>query len=217
MATPRVKVDATDVVIHRTTSLPRSHIVRRSDGIRLTKTARAVLDEARHREPLPLESLIEDAINQGRCTAQTLRSVASEMAGRGRRGTALLNEVLRGRPAWRRPVDSHPELVLHAALRRAGLELATQPSLQLPDGRTIHPDLGEPDISFYVEIDDHAWHGGRQRTTRDNIRDRQAELGGAKVIRVGTDEIEHRLDALVDEIVDLYRLRRRHILGTHAA
>ena len=37
---------ATDVVIHRTTSLPRAHIVRRSDGIRLTKTARAVLDEA---------------------------------------------------------------------------------------------------------------------------------------------------------------------------
>jgi hypothetical protein len=212
-----VKVDAKDVVIHRTTSLPRAHIVRRSDGIRLTKTARAVLDEARHREPLPLESLIEDAINQGKCTAQTLRSMASDMAGRGRRGTAVLNEVLRGRPAWRRPVDSHPELVLHDALRRAGLELATQPSLHLPDGRTIHPDLGDPEISFYVEIDDHEWHGGRQRTTRDNIRDRQAELGGAKVIRVGTDEIDDRLAALVDEIVDLHRVRRRHILGTAAA
>jgi hypothetical protein len=212
-----VKVSGAEVVIHRTTLLPRSHIVRRADGIRVTKTARALVDESRHREALGLESLIEDAINRGKCTAQTLRSMASEMAGRGRRGTVLFNEVLRGRPAWRRPVDSHPELVLRDALRRAGLELATQPSLELPDGRTIHPDLGDDEVMFYLEIDDHEWHGGRQRTTRDNIRDRQAGLGGAMVVRVGTDEIDERLDDLVVELVELHRVRRRDVAGIDAA
>ena len=212
-----VKVDGKDVVIHRTTLLPRAHIVRRADGIRLTKAARALLDDARHCEALDLESKIEDAINRGKCTPQTLGAMATEMAGRGRRGTVLFADVLRGRPAWRRPVGSHPELVLRDALRRAGLELATQPSLTLPDGRTIHPDLGDDDITFYVEVDDHAWHGGRTRTTRDNIRDRQAGLGGAMVVRVGTDEVEDTLDAVAAEIIELHRMRRRQILGSTAA
>ena len=129
----------------------------------------------------------------------------------------MFADVLRGRPAWRRPVGSHPELVLRDALRRAGLDLATQPSLTLPDGRTIHPDLGDDDITFYVEVDDHAWHGGRTRTTRDNIRDRQAGLGGAMVVRVGTDEVEDTLDAVAAEIIELHRMRRRQILGSTAA
>jgi hypothetical protein len=213
-----VKVaDADDVIVHRTTSLPKAHIIRRADGIRVTKVARALLDEARHRDALTLESLIEDGINRGKCTAQTLRAMSDEMAGRGRRGTALFNEVLRGRPAWRRPMDSHPELVLHAALRAAGLELGTQPSLTLLDGRTIHPDLGDDGIRFYIEIDDHEWHGGRQRTTRDNGRDRQATLGGAQVVRVGTDEIVSDLAGLVQEVLQLHDARRRQMLGPAAA
>lgn len=213
-----VKVDENDdVVIHRTTLLPRAHIVRRADGIRLTKAARALLDDARHRNALELEPMVEDCINRGKCTAQTLAAMAREMAGRGRRGTVLFVDVLRGRPTWRRPVGSHPELVLRDALHNAGLDLATQPSLALPDGRTIHPDLGDDDITFYIEVDDHEWHGGRARTTRDNIRDRQAGLGGATVVRVGTDEIEERLDALVAELIELHRMRRRQLLGSNAA
>ena len=107
--------------------------------------------------------------------------------------------------------------MLRDALQRAGLDLTTQPSLALPDGRTIHPDLGDDEVTFYVEIDEHAWHGGRQRTTRDNIRDRQAGLGGAMVVRVGTDEIDDRLGDLVAELVELHRLRRRHVTGVDAA
>lgn len=207
-----VKTEGANVVAHRTTLLPRSHIVRRADGIRLTRASRSIVDESRHRKALPLESLIEDAFDKGKCTVQTLRSTAAEMAGRGRRGLALLDEVLSGRPAWRRPVGSHPELVLRDALCRAGLELTTQPALTLPDGRTIHPDLGEIETSFFIEVDDHEWHGGRARTTRDNQRDRRAGGSGASIVRVGTDEIEHALADVVEEVLALYRERRR-LLG----
>jgi hypothetical protein len=212
-----VKGDGQDIVIHRTTHLPSAHIVRRADGIRMTKAARALFDDARHRDAAELESMIEDAINRGKCTVQTLTAMAVEMSCRGRRGAALFGDVLRSRPAWRRPAGSHPELVLGDALRRAGLDLTVQPSVKLPDGRTIHPDLGDDEVGFYVEVDDHEWHGGRARTNRDNRRDRQAGLGGAMVTRVGTDEIEHRLDALVAELLELHRRRRRGVSGPDAA
>jgi hypothetical protein len=37
------------------------------------------------------------------------------------------------------------------------------------------------------------------------------------VTRVGTDEIEHRLDALVAELLELHRRRRRGVSGPDAA
>lgn len=212
-----VKLAGLDVVIHRTTLLPKSHIVRRADGIRMTNAARLLFDEARHRDALLLESVMEDAIAKGKCTVQTLRSMAAQMSRRGRPGSELFGDVLRSRPAWRRPVDSHPELVLRDALRRAGLDLTTQPGLTLPDGRTIHPDLGDVSISFFIEIDDGEWHNARHSRTRDYRRDRQAAAGGARVARVGTDEIEDALDDLVAELLELHAVRVQELIGPDAA
>jgi hypothetical protein len=51
----------------------------------------------------------------------------------------------------------------------------------LANGQTVHPDLGDPFVGFYVEIDDHEWHGGRLDSTYDLQRDRQARLVGARI------------------------------------
>jgi hypothetical protein len=189
-------------VVHRCPKLPRSHVVRRADGIRVVIAARVCFDEAKHRDALGLESLIEDAINQGRTTVQRLYDMGREMCRQGRAGSARFADVLESRPAWRRPADSHPEVVLRDALARAGVQLDTQVPLRLRDGRTIHPDLGRASIAFFVEVDDPTWHGGRLAGRRDRERDRLAGLDGARIERVTTDEIADNLDAVVAQLLE---------------
>jgi hypothetical protein len=116
--------------------------------------------------------------------------------------------VLTSRPAWRRPADSHPEIVLRNALATRGLHLDTQVRLDLPDGSTIHPDLGDSAARFFIEIDDHEWHGGRLARTYDAYRDRQARLVGARVERVSTDEITPLRPGLLADLASAYRQHR---------
>jgi hypothetical protein len=87
-------------VLHRCPKLPRSHVVRRADGIRVVNAARVCFDEAKHRDALGLESLIEDAINRGRTTVQRLYDMGREMCKQGRAGSARFADVLESRPAW---------------------------------------------------------------------------------------------------------------------
>jgi hypothetical protein len=109
---------------------------------------------------------------------------------------------------WRRPVDSHPELLLRNALRRVGVDLEPQISLTLADGQTVHPDLGDPRVRFYVEIDGYEWHGSRLDATYDRQRDRQARLVGARIERVSTDEIDPMSPSLIASLATAYHQQR---------
>jgi hypothetical protein len=111
-------------------------------------------------------------------------------------------------------VDSHAELTLLNALHSAGVNLEPQVSLTLANGQTVHPDLGDPFVGFYVEIDDHEWHGGRLDSTYDLQRDRQARLVGARIERVSTDEIDHMPASLIASLVAAYNQQRTLSLTT---
>jgi hypothetical protein len=152
-----------------------------------------------------LESIIEQGLRRSQFDIPTLYDVGRLLCRRGRAGSRLFADVLTSRPTWRRPADSHPEIVLRNALAAQGLRLQTQVKLELPDGSTIHPDLGDPACRFYIEIDDHEWHGGRLARTYDAYRDRQARLVGARVERVSTDEISPMRRGLITELVTAYR------------
>jgi hypothetical protein len=122
---------------------------------------------------------------------------------------------LTSRPTWRRPADSHPEVKLRKALEAIGVHLHPQVSLTLHDGRTVHPDLGDPDIHFYIEIDDHEWHGSRLDAMYDVQRDRKARLVGARIERVSTDEIRLMPPTLASSLAAAYRQQRILSLSTH--
>lgn len=194
-----------DLLIHRCPIMPSSHIHERPDGIRVTSPARTVFDISKHVPALDLESVIEQGLRRSHFDIPTLYDVGRLLCRRGRAGSRRFAEVMSSRPAWRRPVDSHPELVLLEALALRGVRLSTQVPLKLLDGRTIHPDLGDPAVRFYIEIDDHEWHGGRLDATYDLQRDRVVRLGGGRVERVSTDEIRELTPALLDHLVAAYR------------
>lgn len=195
-------------LVHRCPVMPDHHVVERPDGIRVTSPARTVFDLSKHLRHEHLESVVEQGLRRGQFDIAELYGVGQLLCARGRAGSKLFADVLTSRPAWRRPVDSHPELVLMRALIDQGVSLNTQVAVTLPDGSTIHPDLGDSSIGFYIEIDDHEWHGGRLAATYDAQRDRQLRLIGGRIERVSTDEITKLSPRLVADLVDAYTQHR---------
>jgi hypothetical protein len=196
------------IVVHRCPVMPSSHVHERPDGIRVTSPIRTVFDIAKHVGPTTLESVIEQGLRRGQFDVPALYEMGRLMCRRGRDGSTMFAQVVTSRPAWRRPVDSHPELLLLNELARHGVHLRTQVKVTLPDGQDIHPDLGDPGCGFYIEIDDHEWHDGRLDSTYDDHRDRQVRLIGGRVERVSTDEIRAMPPRLVADLVAAYRQHR---------
>lgn len=195
-------------VHHRCPILPTEHVHSREDGIRVTSPARTIFDLSKHLRAVDIESIIEQGIRRSLFDIPTLYRVGELLCRRGRGGSAVFAAVLSSRPTWRRPADSHPELALRRALGLAGVALEPQVALVLHDGHKVHPDLGDPEVGFYVEIDDHEWHGGRLDATYDRQRDRQARLVGARIERVSTDEVALMPPALIASLATAYRQQR---------
>jgi very-short-patch-repair endonuclease len=196
---------ATDVVVHRSACLPACDLVQRADGIVVTSPPRTLFDMAALVDRLSLESMIEQAIERRMCSIPTLLGVADRLARPGRAGSGRFVAVLASRPAWRKPVDSHDELVLEQALVRAGLPRPVrQHPVRLRTGRRVHPDLAWPDLRFAVEVDHRTWHASGAAVAYDKHRDRQLRLVGWSVERVTDDDVRERLATTADEIRQLY-------------
>jgi hypothetical protein len=175
---------------------------------------RHVFDLSKHLSARDLESVIEQGLRRSLFDIPTLCGVGQLLCRRGRPGAARFAAVLSSRPIWRRPADSHPEIELRRALGALGVQLEPQISLILHDGQTVHPDLGDPTVGFYIEIDDHEWHGGRVDATYDQQRDRLARLVGARIERVSTDEVRSMQPSLVTSLATAYRQQRTLWLST---
>ena len=144
------------------------------------------------------------------CSLRTLVEVAQRLARPGRAGSARVIRVLGARPEFEAAADSHLEVRLLDALRAVGCTgFVRQPEVRLPSGQVIHPDLGIPELGFYVEVDHHTWHGGREAVDYDKARDRQLRLTGAVVERVTDQQINQSLPAVVGELLALVAQRRR--------
>jgi hypothetical protein len=194
--------------------MPPEHIHLRDDGIRVTSPARTVFDLSKHLSATDLESIIEQGLRRAQFDIPTLYEVGALLCRRGRAGSANFNAVLTSRPTWQRPADSHPEIELRLSLAAVGVHLEPQVALTLHDGQIVHPDLGDPAARFYIEIDDHEWHGSRLDATYDLQRDRQARLVGARIERVSTDEVDRMPVSLITSLAAAYRQQRTLSLRT---
>ena len=206
----RHPVVAGDVRVHRSGVLDPTHFRTRPDGIRLTSPARTMFDLAKVVGPDRLESALEHALQLDLTTMPEVWAMTRQMACQGRPGSGRFVRLMNSRPGWLKPVDSNLELMLERALIQAGLPRPVrQYGLRLRNAVTIHPDLAWPDVRFAVEVDHVTWHGGIVPVMDDAARDRQVRLVDWEVERVTDREFTTRLDAVVRDIVTLYR-RREH-------
>lgn len=197
------------VNVHRTRLDLAEHTICRNDGIRHTDALQTFFDLARHVGDLDLRSIGEQIIADGLATHDDLLAHVAATAAKGRIGSGRAVRVIGSRVADGSAADSHGEVVLFEALHAAGLsDFVRHPPIQLRDGSVVHPDMGVPDIGFFVEVDHHTWHTQAESTEYDKWRDREVRLTGGEVERVATSQIEN---ALPDVIRDLsMRYRQRH-------
>lgn len=195
-----------DVVLHRSSALPASDVVKRGDGIVLTSPVRTVVDLAAVISEEDLESIIEQGLAMGRFTLTKLLATQDRLALPGRKGAKQLRRVLAGRSLRQRPVDSDYELRLLRALQDEGMPtFERQMPLLLAGGELVHPDLADPTRRFIIEVDHATWHVGEKAKMYDHWRDRQYHLLGWHSERVSDKDIDHRLPETVQELLAIYR------------
>jgi hypothetical protein len=192
------------VVTHRTNHLDASDIDTRPDGIRLLGAARLAFNLANFLDDLGFESVLEQLLDRRLVSVPQLYSAHRALSKRGRDGTARFARVLSSRPSMAKPKDSDQEVKLLRALASRGIALVPQYELVLPDGTIVHPDGADPNRRFAVEVDHVTWHGGRAATQYDKWRDRQTDRLGWLISRVTDHDVDRRLHATVNELVEVY-------------
>ena len=215
-ATARVtKPIGSGVNVHRTRLDLSEHTICRDDGIRHTDALQTFFDLAKHVSDLDLRSIGEQMIAEGLATHEDLVAHVVATAARARPGSGRARRVIGSRIANGAAADSHGEVELFEALHAAGLsEFVRHPPVRLRDGSVVHPDMGVPEIGFFVEVDHHTWHAQAESSEYDKWRDREVRLAGCEVERVPTSQIESSLPKVVIDLTLRYH-QRRAIVGVH--
>jgi very-short-patch-repair endonuclease len=199
------------VLVHRTNRLAPGDVTHFVDGTRVTSPARVLFDLAGVLDLDALRSVTEDALRRQLVSVATLAAVAEDLSGRGRRGTALFRELVAENRAAAPPVDSHLELRFSDALQAAGLTPERQLKVVLPTGAPVRLDFGFAPERVSVEIDHQRWHGDVAAVHRDKGRDVLLAQVGFQTLRFTEVDVERRLDASVEAVRTVLRVRRRQL------
>lgn len=193
------------VDLRQSTKIPTSHVVVRGDGIRMASASRLAFDLAADLTEIDHQSVVEQLLNDGKCTMATLGAAGRALAHPARPGSMRFMTTLLSRSG--RPADSHPEVLIAAGLRKRNVPIETQVQpLLLPGGSSITLDVAVPSVRWGVEIDVHPDHLLLHGTSRDKGRDRRCHRVGWQVERVTEIEL-FDIEAICDELAELYRAR----------
>lgn len=195
------------ILLRRCPPLPAADVVLRDDGIRVVSPPRLAFDLAADLSDIDFESVVEQILDRRYCTMATLLDTGRRLFHPSRPGSYRFDCVIAARPAWLKPVDSHHELVLYDALRRAGVAgMTRQHRLELPGGWPIHADIAIPALRWAIPIDHVTSHGGRVDAQRDKQNDRQARMIRWQVDRVTDGDIDELLDQTIGELPAIYHV-----------
>ncbi|MBK9973047.1 MAG: hypothetical protein IPP16_20955 [Acidimicrobiaceae bacterium] len=168
-------------------------------GARLAFDLAADLTDVDHR------SVVEQLLNDGKCTMTTLAAIGNTLAHPARPGSLRFMTTVLSRSG--RPADSHPEVLIAGGLRRRGVPVVTQVQpVLLPGGSRITLDMAVPAVRWGVEVDVHPDHLFLPGSSRDKRRDRRCHQVGWQVERVTELDLID-IDAICDELAQLYRTR----------
>jgi very-short-patch-repair endonuclease len=193
------------VVAYRTQAIHPHDVVDLGAGIRVTSRARTALDLARWLSDSELRSVIEQAMHDGRLSADDMRRVAVDWISPQRpwlsRFLRLLDDRVAGGPA-----ESHPEVEFAIALRRHGVRgIVRQHQVILPDYGRVRFDLAIPSLRWAIELDIHPRHRETAGRRADRKRDQAATSEGWLVTRIDRDEYELGFADAVENVVRIYR------------
>jgi len=165
-------------IVHRWRFFPDSHLTV-VDGIVTTRVARTLVDLAGVLHPGRTERAVDCCLGGGIVSLESLRSTFGELAGRGRRGTAVMRAILDARPPQYVAPESELEIRFLELVRAAGLP---DPARQLDtgdaDGWIGRVDFAYPACGLLIELDGRANHSARLDRDADARRDARLREGG---------------------------------------
>jgi hypothetical protein len=203
-----VHLDEVDGVVYRqTTALRACDRTVRADGIVVSSFPRLAFDLAADLGQLDHRSVVEQLLDRRLVTADELAAIGRRLCHPARRGSTTFRRTVLGLGG--EPHDSHPEVVLHDALRALGVPVEAQVPVRCPaDGVTIHVDLAVSAVRWGIELDIHPEHRSVDGHQRDSRRVRGLHDTDWQIEPVSElDMAEPR--RLAAELAELYRRRIR--------
>ena len=186
--------------LHYPTLLPPHHVTI-YEGIPITTPARLMFDLAGHVHPKKMELTLERCWSDGLFTGKSLYRVKADLKGRGRRGNALMNELLVERPPNYRPAASGLELRVQEILKRNGFHHFTRQT-----------DLGDEDewigrVDFYdhrrkvvLEVQSDRFHGALIDREADARRRQRLIAAGFTFVEVTDFHAFHQPWVIIDRL-----------------
>lgn len=177
------------------------------DGIPCTWLPRTIIDLAAVSPPDLVARALDDACRRRPDMLETITTRFLELAGRGRRGTTLMRQLLAERHGSGRFTQSSFEAATLRLVRAFGLPPPV-PQHPVTDGRfRAYLDLGWPDILWAVECDSLLWHSGKHAHEWDRKRRRKLKALGWDLVEVTFDDVARRPDETGEQLRVLYRKR----------
>jgi very-short-patch-repair endonuclease len=201
VTTPRPRRHRTvDQIVHRWRPFPAHHLTI-VDGITTTRVARTLCDLAGVLHPGKTERAIDNCLAMGIATPGTLEATLGDLASRGRKGTAIMRQLLADRSDGYIPPASETEARFRDLVREAGLP---EPIRQLDVGDAEawigRVDVAYPPARLLIELDSRRHHSSKLDLEVDAARDRRLTRAGWSVVRFTWTDLVERPGWVVSEL-----------------
>ena len=189
---------AVDGVVHLWRPCPDHHLTV-VEGIVTTRVARTLVDLAGVVHPRRTARAVDSCLAAGTVTLELLRTTFAELAGRGRKGAAIMRQILVERDDGYVAPASELEARFLELVRAAGLP---EPVRQFDAGDAEdwigRIDFAYPALGLLVELDGRRHHSALLDRQADQRRDRRLLAGGwGEVVRFSWfDVLERPVDVL---------------------
>lgn len=203
LSVPRSRQRAHRHKVHRPMSLPPADVTK-IDAIPVTTPARTLIDIAACVCAEVVEEALDDALRRNLVTIRRLRWRLEEL-GAGRRGSAVLANLISERSAARVVPQSVFETRLLRCLRRARLPMpVVQHRVRTNRGVAVL-DFAYVDQRIAIEADGFRWHSSRQQWDQDRARANALTMLGWKIIRVTWTQLRDQPDDVTEAIRAILR------------
>lgn len=174
---------------HRWRTLPDHHLTV-VEGIATTRVARTLIDLAGVLHPARTERAMDNCLAAQTVTVGTLRAVFIDLARPGRKGIAVMRELLDQRGEGYVAPASELEACFLALLRRHDLPApARQVDVGDDDGWVGRVDFAYVDARLVIELDGRRYHSSKLDVQADAARDRRLRAAGWRVARFGWADV----------------------------
>ena len=177
-------------------------------GIEVPTWARLAFDLAADLRHLDLLSVLNQLVHERRVTVAELVGIDRRLGHPARPGSGSFRRSLE-RLNGRAPHESHPEIRLAEALRARSIPIEQQHQVvRTSSGRIARLDLAVSCVRWGVELDIHPEHRTYEGQAADARRTRDLHQSSWQIEPVTEADLDD-IDALCDELVQLYRRRCR--------